>query len=138
MSTLPAASSFSGSADSVGTTGRTSRPTVAKSPCAIAVYNGAWSALGNQSSITENGFVAGAERASCLEPHAASASRQGRASSSARARWIHLPPGGKQDRGLGRGAMDLNTRRGFDGALNGLLLLAFAPTARARARPWPG
>src|ERR1019366_1772328 len=73
MSTLPAASSFSGSADSPGTIGRTSSPTVLKSPCAIAVYSGAWSALGNQSSITVNGFVAGAERVSCFEPQALSA-----------------------------------------------------------------
>ena len=57
MSTLPAASSFSGSAGSAGTCGRTSRPTARKSPWAIAEYSAAWSALGKKSSITVNGFV---------------------------------------------------------------------------------
>ena len=73
MSTLPAASSFSGSAVSEGTTGFTSSPTARKSPWAIAAYSGAWSALGNQSSITVNGLAAGAEITSCLAPQAASA-----------------------------------------------------------------
>ena len=91
MSTLPAASSFSGSAVSAGTIGCTSRPTARKSPCAIAEYSAAWSALGNQSSITVNGFTPGAESTSCLLPHAPSATAHARhAAASRRGRGARL------------------------------------------------
>src|ERR1700722_4445706 len=121
MSTLPAASSFNGSADSLGTIGRTSKPTELKYPCAIAVYSDAWSALGNQSSITVNGFVPGAETTSCLVPHAPSTTAQMHATSREdpkRERSLPL-------RGAGRAA-----RLTLDDALNGSLLLVDWPMAR--------
>ena len=75
MSTLPAASSFSGSADSEGVTGCTLSPTARKSPWAIAAYSGAWSALGNQSSITVKRFaLADAVVTFCAVPQAVSVS----------------------------------------------------------------
>ena len=77
MSTLPAASSFSGSEGSAGASGRTSRPTARKSPWAIAEYSAAWSALGKKSSITVNGLAPGALSASCFAPQPASAGGAG-------------------------------------------------------------
>src|ERR1700722_12404706 len=128
MSTLPAASSFNGSADSLGTIGRTSKPTELKYPCAIAVYSDAWSALGNQSSITVNGFVPDVETTSCLVPHAPSAMAQTQATSRDHPwRGAGLPP----SRGPSRAVW-----RTLDDALNGSLLLVDWPTARAFARRW--
>ena len=59
MSTLPAASSFSGAEGSDGAWGCTSRPPARKSPWAIAVYSAAWSAFGKKSSSDREGLGLG-------------------------------------------------------------------------------
>ena len=110
MSALPAASSFSGAEGSDGACGCTSRPTARKSPCEIAEYSAAWSALGKKSSTTVNGLALAAEIVSCLDPQALRPISE--ASASARTA----------------------ARRETGDEVKAFLLLVGWPTARERAR----
>ena len=123
MSALPAASSFSGAEGSEGACGCTSRPTARKSPCEIAEYSAAWSALGKKSSTTVNGFAPDAEIVSCLEPQADRPSSDASAGASSAAG------------AAGRGRPERSARDGRGGCgrtLNGFLLPVGWPTAPER------